>query len=194
MGYPLILASTSAYRKELLSRLELEFTCLSSDFDEESFKSKGHHPRELSRILSLKKGEAVAKQNPESVILSGDQVLDFEGHVFGKPGSKDNAIKQLSQLQGTEHSLHTSYTLIIPNEPPLERTVSARLKMRRLKEDEIQRYIEKDDALGCCGAYKLESLGVTLFERIECADHTSIVGLPLMLLAHDLRKLGFQIP
>jgi septum formation protein len=194
MGHPLILASTSAYRKELLARLELKFSCVPSDFDEESFNKKGLHPRELSRVLSHSKGEAVSKKHPKSVILSGDQVLDFEGQVFGKPGTTKEAFHQLSQLQGTEHSLHTSYTLIIPNEPTLERTVSARLKMRRLKEEEIQRYIAKDQPLDCCGAYKLEALGVTLFERIECADHTSIVGLPLMLLAHDLRKLDFQIP
>lgn len=194
MDYPLILASTSDYRKALLARLGITFSCQSSDFDEASFKTKDLHPRELSRLLSLGKAEAVAKNNPKSIILSGDQVLDFEGRSFGKPGNAKNAAKQLSQLQGTEHSLHTSYTLITPDGPALERTVSARLKMRRLKEDEILRYIEKDRPIACCGSYKLESLGVTLFERIECADHTSIVGLPLMLLAHDLRKLGFKTP
>lgn len=194
MGLPLILASTSAYRKELLSRLGIEFSGKASGFNEESFKKKGLHPRELSRILSHHKGQDVHKKMPQSIVLSGDQVLDFEGEVLGKPGNPKKAIEQLSLLQGNEHSLHTSYTLFIPHEPALERTVSARLKMRRLKEEEIKRYVDKDDPLNCCGSYKLESLGVTLFERIECADHTSIVGLPLMLLAHDLRKLGFDIP
>lgn len=194
MTPPLILASTSAYRKDLLTRLGVEFSCQASDFDEEGHKAKETHPRELSRALSFYKGEAVHKKAQQSIVLSGDQVLDFEGEVFGKPGSPKKAIQQLTQLQGAEHSLHTSYTLFIPNEPPIERTVSARLKMRRLKQEEIKRYVEKDNPLSCCGSYKLESLGVALFERIECADHTSIVGLPLMLLAHDLRKLGFDVP
>lgn len=189
----LILASTSVYRRELLERLRLAFDCHAPEVDEDLIKDSGLTPLEISRELSEQKAMALKETFPEAIIIGADQVLDFEGECFGKPIEFDQAREQLKRLQGKTHFLHTSYALVSA-EGCFVDTVSAKMKMRSLTEKDIENYITKDEPFYCCGSYRLESLGISLFEQIDCEDHTSIIGLPLISLTSQLINRGFSLP
>lgn len=189
----LILASTSVYRRELLERLKLSFECHAPQVDEDIAKSCALSPRDISRQLSQEKALALKAQYPQAVIIGSDQVLDFEGETLGKPLEFNEALKQLKKLSGKTHFLHTSMAISSPEGIQIE-TVSAKMKMRELNEDALMSYIKKDDPLWCCGSYKLESLGICLFEKIDCEDHTAIIGLPMMKLTTHLLSRGFVLP
>lgn len=185
----IILASTSVYRRELLERLGLVFECMSPEVDEQQIQSSGLLPLEISRQLSIEKASALKTSRPDALIIGGDQVLEFEGKCFGKPLNFENASRQLKDLQGQIHYLHTSYALCFRDEVFVD-TVTAKMQMTTLDDEQIMRYLYKDEPYFCCGSYKLESFGIGLFERIDCEDHTAIVGLPLIKLANQLRKRG----
>lgn len=189
----LILASTSVYRRELLERLRLAFESHAPEVDEEAIKDSGLSPLEISRQLSQDKALALKGKFPDAVIIGSDQVLDFEGESFGKPIEFDAAFEQLKKLSGNTHFLHTSYALSCPQGLHVE-TVTAKMQMRQLSDQAIKNYIQKDEPFYCCGSYKLESLGISLFERIDCEDHTAIIGLPMMKLTTQLLKRGFSLP
>lgn len=186
----LVLASTSVYRRELLERLGLAFECMSPEVDEEQIQSSGLPPLEISRQLSIEKASALKASQPDALIIGGDQVLEFKGKCFGKPLNFENSLQQLKELQGQIHFLHTSYALCFKDEVFVD-TVTAKMQMTKLNDEQLTRYLHKDEPYFCCGSYKLESYGIALFERIDCEDHTAIVGLPLIKLANELRKRGF---
>ena len=189
----LILASTSRYRKALLERLGVPFRCLDPRVDEESFKMLGLEPRELAERLALAKARRLAEEEPEATIIGCDQLVAFEGQVFGKPGSIANAIEQLSSMAGRTHELITALAVWHEGQA-LTHTDVTRLSMRPLQRDEIERYVAADRPIDCAGAYKLEERGISLFDRIESSDHTAITGLPLIALTSILRTLGYPIP
>lgn len=188
----LILASTSVYRRELLERLGLVFDCFAPEVDEEQIQNSGLPPLEISRQLSIEKASALKTSHPNALIIGGDQVLEFKGSCFGKPLNFENACQQLKKLQGQTHFLHTSYALCL-NEDIFVQTVTAKMQMRRLDDKQIMRYLHKDEPYFCCGSYKLESYGIALFENVDCEDHTAIVGLPLIKLANELQRRGFNL-
>lgn len=188
----IILASSSAFRKAQLSTLAIEFECYSPDIDEDSVKSKNLTPTEVSKFLSKEKALAVKKIYPNDIIIGGDQVLEFNGEIFNKPLSKKKAIETLIRLQGNTHRLITSIC-ILKDDQVFEHTIVASMKMRSLTHAQIENYVNKDEPLWSCGAYKLETLGIALFEEIECKDHSSIIGLPLLSVASTLMKLGVEI-
>jgi septum formation protein len=191
----LILASTSPYRKMLLEKIVEQFSQVAPDVDEDMYKNQNIEPLELSRLLSVKKAEAVFAKNPNQYVLGGDQVaVNLKGKIFGKPGSKEKAFATLRELSGEAHFLHTSYAIIGPNNYQDLVTVSTKLTMRNLSDKEIENYILKDNPIDTAGSYKIEGLGISLFDKIESEDFTSITGLPLMKLAQSLRIIGFQIP
>lgn len=189
----LILASTSRYRKALLERLGAPFRCLAPRVDEEAFKALGLEPRDLAERLALAKARSLAEEEPEATIIGTDQLVAFEGQVFGKPGNIENAVEQLSLMAGRTHELITA--LVVWHEgQALTHTDVTRLWMRPLHRDEIERYVAADRPIDCAGAYKLEERGIVLFDRIESNDHTAITGLPLVALTSILRTLGYPIP
>lgn len=188
----IILGSSSAFRKAQLSTLAIDFECHSPDIDEDSIKAQGLTPSEVSKHLSREKALAVQKVFPNDIIIGGDQVLEFEGEIFNKPLTKEKAIESLQKLQGKTHRLITSIC-IIKGENFYEHTVVANMKMRTLTKKQIENYVTKDEPLWSCGAYKLETLGIALFEEIECKDHSSIIGLPLLSVASTLMSLGVEI-
>ncbi|EQC49324.1 septum formation protein Maf [Bacteriovorax sp. BSW11_IV] len=188
----IILGSSSAFRKAQLTTLGVEFECYSPDIDEDAVKEMGLTPLEVSKHLSKEKALAVKKKYPTDIIISGDQVLEFEGEIFNKPLTNEKAMETLSRLQGKSHQLITSIC-IIKGEEIFEHTVIAKMKMRELTKSQIENYVLKDEPLWSCGAYKLETLGIALFEEIECKDHSSIIGLPLLSVASTLMKLGVNI-
>lgn len=192
LPFPLILASTSKYRGELLSQLGWAFEAVAPGVDEDKLKDTGLSPADLATTLSNFKAEAVFAKRPGSCVIGSDQVCTMNGIIFGKPGSPERAAEQLSQMQGKSHELLTAVTVIHPGgaETFLNRTI---LHMRPLNLKQIYEYVARDLPLDCAGSYKLESSGIKLFKNIEMNDHTAIIGLPLIELTSILLKLGYPL-
>ncbi len=189
----IILASSSIYRKQQLESLGVTFTTESPGVDEEPLKIEGIDHVELSQKLSLLKAKAVSDKNKTAIVIGGDQVASFNNTILSKPKTKEKSFEQLKTLSGNEHRLITSLAIVSDNQEHVH-TCIAKMKMRKLSDDQITRYIETDEPFQCCGSYRLESLGISLFDAIECNDHTSIIGIPLMWTARLLSDLGLQTP
>lgn len=192
--YQLVLASTSPYRRELISRLGIDFQVEKPTVDEERLKSeKGSkvNPQELAEFLALKKAESL--RHPRKLIIGGDQLVAMGDRILGKPGSRGRAIAQLTEMCGKEHLLITSMALVSEKESIVFSNIAC-LKMKTLSKHQIERIIDLDQPFDCAGAYKLEKHGIALFERIECDDFTAIQGVPLLKLAMILQeKWGIEV-
>lgn len=190
----LVLASTSVYRRELLDRLGLEVTATAPNCDEEALKDQALSPVQLAAHLARAKAASVAPRWPDAYIIGSDQLVELDGEVLGKPGSAEQAIAQLDRLQGRSHHLITAFALLHPDGPVTEHIDRHVLHMRALSLTEIKRYVAADRPLDCAGSYKIEARGIALCERIEGADFTAIMGLPLIALTTALRSQGFVVP
>lgn len=185
----IILASESPYRKKLLLDMGLPFLALAPKIDEDSYKNKGLSALDLTRTLAQMKAQSLKEQYPNHLIIGSDQVLEFEGQIFGKPHTPERALEQLKIFQGRTHRLITSMT-VIHQEDTFLHTDITRLTMWPLTESQIRKYIEIDKPLDCAGSYKIENAGISLFQKIDTEDHSAIMGLPLLALSRVLRKKG----
>jgi septum formation protein len=189
----LILASTSAYRRDLLRRLRVPFECLPPGCDEHRLPDEP--AQALAPRLARLKAEAVAAQRPGCVVIGSDQVAVRGSEILGKPGSVERCTEQLLQSSGQEVAFLTAVHVVNGRngraESHLDHTV---VRFRALSADEIGRYIAADEPLDCAGGFKAESLGIVLFERIESSDPTALTGLPLIWLSAALRRAGIQVP
>lgn len=192
LPFPIILASTSKYRGELLRQLGYPFEVVSPGVDEDKVKGNGLTPSELAATLARFKAEAVFARYPHACVIGSDQVCSLGDKILSKPGTKEKATEQLSLMQGKTHELITAVSVISPKgiDSFINRT---RLHMRPLTLSDIHHYVTADMPLDCAGSYKLESRGIKLFHKIEMDDHTSIIGLPLVQLTTTLLNLGFEI-
>ncbi len=190
----MLLASSSPYRRSLLERLGVPFECARPDVDEGALSRGMRDPDAIARRLARAKAEAVRRERPHALVIGADQLVDLDGTVLGKPGSADAARTQLARLAGREHRLITAVCLLAPAAVPRESLDVHRMHMRALSDLEIARYVEHDEPLDCAGSYKVEVLGVSLFESISGRDFTAIEGLPLMAVAALLREAGLEIP
>ena len=189
----LILASGSPYRRTQLEQLRLPFEVVEPNVDEGEWKAVVTSPRALALKLATKKAEAVAQSHLGSIVIGGDQLVSFESEVLGKPGTADNAVEQLLRLCGKPHDLITA--VVVLHEGRLTTHVDeTRLWMRAIDRESAERYVDVDRPLDCAGAYKIESLGIALFEKIESQDHTAITGLPLLAITRLLRERGIAVP
>jgi septum formation protein len=192
----LVLASTSSYRRDLLTRLGLPFVYRAPACDEEALKASlgpGTPPERLAAALARAKAESLAEAEPGAVVLGADQVAALGNDILGKPGTAEKAAEQLARLAGRAHVLFTAVALCARGDVR-EHVDVTRLFMRPLTGSQIERYVAADAPLDCAGSYRIEARGIALFERIESADHTAIVGLPLMALTSMLGALGFPVP
>jgi septum formation protein len=189
----LVLASTSRHRRALLQRLGVPFRCRSPQVDEEALKAADEEPHALADRLARVKALSIADLEPSAVVIGGDQLVEFEGRAFGKPGSIVRAVEQLEMLAGRSHRLITALAVCHRGALIAHRDVTV-LHMRPLERAAIERYVAADMPLDCAGSYKLEERGIVLFERIESEDQTAITGLPLIALTTILRRLGVTIP
>lgn len=188
----LILASTSPYRRALLERLGLPFECRRPGVDEDAEKSRwSYTPTGL--VTHLARAKALSVAEPRATVIGSDQMVVLGTRILGKPGSLAGAMAQLSDLSGKTHELLTAVS-VVQKGRVLQHLDAARLTMRSLNPEEIERYVHADQPIDCAGSYKLESRGIALFESIESADQSAIVGLPLIGLTTILRNLGFPIP
>lgn len=188
---PLILASTSRYRRELLERLRVPFHVARPDLDEAPWPDEA--PPVLAQRLARSKAQAIAVQQPEAWIIGSDQVAALGAQALGKPDTRDNAVAQLAAMSGREIRFHTAVCLL-RGEVLLEAMDTTVVSFRDLQRDEIERYVDAEQPLDCAGSFKCEGLGITLFEYIESRDPTALVGLPLIALSKMLREAGFPLP
>lgn len=191
----LVLGSTSRYRRELLSRLTPHFRIVSPHVDETPLPNEA--PASIAVRLAKSKAAAVAEKCPGAVVIGSDQVADLEGVALGKPGSVENAIRQLQACSGRDVIFHTALCVIDVRSPQVnvfETTDTTRVKFRELDDAEIARYIEREKPLDCAGSFKSEGVGITLFEKIESIDPTALIGLPMIALCNLLRRAGITLP
>lgn len=191
---PLVLASTSAYRRAQLARLGLSFEAIAPVCDEEALKDPSLSPTALACMLAREKAASVAASRPDAFVIGADQVVDLGGVVLGKPHTVEAAIAQLSAMSGRAHALVTAFALRAPDGSTVEHVDLHHMTMRPLSRAECARYVAADSPLDCAGSYKIERLGIALFDRIEGEDFTAIEGLPLIALAKALRAAGFALP
>jgi septum formation protein len=189
----LVLVSTSPYRRALLERLGLPFRSLAPTVDEDALKAEQLEPRALAEQLALAKAVSFCQAEPEATLIGSDQLVAFAGRTFGKPGTEARALEMLEAMAGQSHQLITALAVWHGGQI-FGHTDITTLTMRPLTRKEIERHVAADRPLDCAGAYRLEARGITLFERIESADHTAIIGLPLLALTTILRQLGYAIP
>ena len=193
MNPRLILASSSKYRRELLSRLVTDFTSVSPEVDESSFHEKSASPEHLAIRLALEKSKVVFDQYPNAVVIGSDQLVDLDRNALGKPGTSAAAVAQLMAMSGKQHRLLTAVCVLSPA-GQIEFLNETRLQMRSLSRSEAERYVTLDQPLDCAGSYRIEKLGIALFESIRTDDFTAIMGLPLIRLSQVLRDLSFAVP
>jgi septum formation protein len=188
----LVLASTSRYRAELLSRLRLPFETVRPDVDEAP--AAGESPASLALRLATAKAAAVAATRPEALVIGSDQVASCDGRILGKPGTRATAIAQLQAMSGREVVFLTAVAVASAGAPGEEALDTTTVRFRQLPDDEIARYVDAESPLDCAGSFKCEGLGIALFESIESRDPTALVGLPLIATARLLRARGVVIP
>jgi septum formation protein len=191
---PLILASTSRYRRELLERLGVPFACVAPNIDEA--QRPGESPLENCRRLALEKALHVANLHPSAVVIGSDQVLDLGGEALSKPGDLDRAFAQLKRCQGKTLNCFTALAVVspalavvVPACEPLIDVVPTEIIYRNLSDDELRAYLEKEKPFDAAGAVKVETSGIALLSAVRSDDPTAIIGLPLIRLVDFLREL-----
>lgn len=186
---PLILASTSPYRRALLERLGLSFSTAAPDVDER--RHPGESPAELVRRLAEAKARAVAENHPDTLIIGSDQVACLDDAILGKPGDRDTAIAQLEHASGRCVLFLTGLCVLDARSGQARTLVEPfRVHFRHLTHARIQGYLERERPYDCAGSFKSEGLGIALFERLEGDDPNALIGLPLIRLIPLLEAAG----
>jgi septum formation protein len=190
---PLILASTSVYRRDLLARLGLPFECVAPGVDETPIPTESPHDRAVR--LGLAKANEVAKHRPHSIVIGSDQVGVCKGESLEKPGNISRARAQLQWLSAAAATFYTAVA-VVQGDPShmLQFVDTTTVYFRALTEDEIERYIAADQPFDCAGGFRCEGLGIGLFTRIVSEDPTALQGLPLIAVARSLRQFGLAVP
>ena len=193
LARPIILGSTSRYRRELLQRLRLPFTAATPLIDETPLPEET--PTVLAQRLALAKARAVAAVYPHAIVIGSDQVCDLQGRSLGKPGTHEKAVAQLQAMRGETVLFHTAVAVVCQQTSFEECALSTvRVQFRNLSDAEIERYLHADQPYDCAGSAKSESLGITLLDAIHSDDPTALIGLPLIATARLLRAAGVQLP
>ena len=185
----IILASGSIGRKNILQRSQLTFSIVPSQLNETAIKNslQNESPAHIATQLAQQKALLVSKRHPHAFVIGADQLCEFNGTIFDKPGNPMAAFNQLSTLSGHTHQLHTAVCLAHNNTLLWQHADCALLTMRKLSDDEINTYLELDQPFHCCGSYQIESLGCHLFKEVQGSSDT-IQGLPLVPLLTALRE------
>lgn len=186
---PVILASASPRRKELLERLGWSFRVLPSDADESV--QPGEAPEELVKRLSLLKGKKAARSNPDALVISSDTIVVLEGRVYGKPRDDAEAFEMLSSLSGKTHSVYSGLSLSWRGKT-LCQCDRTEVTFRPLSAEDIRAYIATGEPRGKAGAYAIQGMGSLFVSGIH-GDFSTVVGLPVALLGTMMERLGFRL-
>ena len=193
----LILASGSAYRRELLSRLCLPFESVAPDIDESALTNEA--PEQTALRLAEQKAAAIAKNHPNSIVIGSDQVATLDGKHIGKPGTHEAALLQLQKMRGKTVIFHTAICLIDNRSAIHENRIGSAIQtenvqtlvaFRQLSDCELDAYLRIEQPYDCAGSAKNEGLGITIIEKIVSNDPTALTGLPLISLTTMLRNIG----
>lgn len=188
----LVLASTSPYRRELLARLGVPFATAAPGVDERRRPAEG--PEELVTRLAAAKALAVARSHPDALIIGSDQVACLGDRILGKPGERNKAIAQLEQASGRRVTFLTGLCLLAAWTGTQQCCCEpCHVHLRDLTRLQIEAYVDRERPFDCAGSFKVEGLGIALFERIEGADPTALIGLPLIQLVRMLSTVGIDV-
>ena len=189
---PVVLGSTSRYRRELLQRLGLPFEVTAPQVDETP--RPGETPEALARRLALAKARAVAAGHPHAAVIGSDQVADLDGEPLGKPGSHERAAEQLRRMRGRTVVFQTAVAVVC-SESGFEQVdlAAVRVRFRALSDAEIETYLRLEQPYDCAGSAKSEGLGIALLDAIDNDDPTALVGLPLIRTCRMLRDAGVKL-
>ena len=188
---PLILASSSIYRRDLLARLGLPFEAISPEVDERPLPNEG--VAALALRLAIAKAAAIAKLHPNAWVIGSDQAADLHGEAIGKPGNFNNALLQLQRMRGQTVYFHTAVCLMRADYS-VAMNVTTEVRFRDLPDTTLISYLKLEQPYDCAGSAKCEGMGIALLESIRSDDPTALVGLPLIALSTLLRDAGFEIP
>ena len=188
----LVLASTSPYRRELLSRLRIPFEVRAPGIDESALA--GEAPRDTALRLAKQKAHAVASSCPGALVIASDQVAALDGESIGKPGGHERAVAQLNAMSGRCVTFHTALAVFNTANGALQLAeVPTEVYFRRCSQDEIERYLAAERPYDCTGSAKIEGLGIALVEHMSSDDPTALIGLPLMQLVTMLKNEGVRL-
>ncbi len=189
----LILASGSTYRASQLSQLGIEFSQIPADVDE-SHQVDEPADRLAERLATLKM-RVISDTHPHAIVIGSDQTAVCRDRILGKPGSVARACEQLEWCQGDVIDFHTAVSVWLPDEQTAGSHLEhIQVRMRELSPQEIERYVARDEPLNCAGSFKMESLGISLFESVRSDDPSALIGLPLIGLCRLLRRAGISLP
>jgi len=188
---PLILASTSQYRRELLERLRIPFEVISPKVDETPLAGESTH--DLALRLAHAKAAAVATKHPNAWVIGSDQVADLYGAAIGKPGNFERALAQLQLMRGQTVIFQTALCLM-KGDIQTSVCIATEVSFRKLADSALEAYLLAEEPYDCAGSAKSEGLGISLLESIKSDDPTALIGLPLIALTGLLRDAGFVIP
>ncbi len=188
----LVLASSSPYRRQLLEKLGLPFETISPEIDESA--QPGEPPEALVARLAEHKARAAASHYPDALIIGSDQVAVLDSTIVGKPGSHENAVRQLQAASGKKIIFHTGVCLLNSRTGKTQtEAVPYTVVFRRLVRQQIENYLRKEQPYNCAGSFKSEGLGIALFERFEGEDPNTLIGLPLIRLVNMLQQEGVNV-
>ncbi|TWG85476.1 septum formation protein [Cupriavidus gilardii J11] len=186
---PLILASSSRYRRELLERLRIPFEVAVPDIDETPLPAEA--PEQTALRLARGKADAIAARHPGALVIGSDQVATLDGVQVGKPGSHDKALAQLRWMRGRTVVFHSALCLLDSRSGEAQlRDVLTQATFRELDDAELETYLRLEQPYDVAGSAKSEGLGIALLERVESDDPTALIGLPLIALTTMLRRAG----
>ncbi|MBQ4810979.1 septum formation protein Maf [Pseudoalteromonas luteoviolacea] len=192
MNTPLILASSSPFRQQILKKLGLIFEHFSPDIDESPIA--GETPLELVKRLSDVKARSALSRYNKGLVIGSDQVAVFNNQILGKPHTKENAIAQLSMFSGQTVTFYTGLSLYsIEENKSITKVVPFHVHFRHLSQSQISNYLDKEAPYNCAGSFKSEGLGICLFERLEGEDPNTLIGLPLIELTKSLADFGIDV-
>ena len=188
---PLVLGSTSPYRRDLLARLRLDFSVNAPRVDETP--RAGEAPAQLAQRLALEKAQEVASRHPGAIGIGADQVAELDGQPIGKPGTHARAVAQLQAMRGRQVVFHTAVAVVRPDTGFAQGLLAeVAVHFRALSDAEIERYLRLEQPYDCAGSAKCETLGIALLDHIHSDDPTALVGLPLMRTCALLRLAGID--
>jgi len=187
---PLILGSSSPYRRELLERLHLPFTVAVPDIDEMPLPDEP--PEATALRLSRSKAESIAARHPGALVIGSDQVATLDGQQVGKPGTHEKALAQLQWMRGRTVTFHSALCLLDGRDGRVQLAdIQTRATFRELTDPELDAYLRLEQPYDCAGSAKAEGLGIALLSRVESDDPTALIGLPLVALTTMLRAVGY---
>ena len=187
-----ILASSSKFRKQLLDKLNISFKCISPDIDEKRLNNEA--VKDYVKRLSIEKASKIACSNQKSIIIGSDEVADLKGRIIGKPITKKNAKKQLRMLSGNKVVFRTGLCVLNSETGKYYASVSNyNIFFKDLDDNIINKYLENDDVLNCAASIRIEGLAINLVRKMNGADPSSIMGLPLIKLIDYLARFDVDI-